>query len=115
MALRTPTSSDLSNVLIKAFQAEVCLRCPWRFDRNTYDVWYASPVDDPEEWLKFLENLEACLGKSKSFYLLENSKDMAKLRQLVPWEITRAQVYANLITRRLPVDIPFTHRGAALL
>ena len=84
------------------------MKCPWRFDVEPHNVWYAPPLDEPELWMSFIEALEKRLGRSRYFYLSEGSKEMNQLKQLVPWEITRAQVCAQPMTRRLPIDIPFT-------
>ena len=108
-------SLDVGATILKAIRLEAQMRCPWKFDNVAHEVWYAPPVDDPERWLKLLEMVEKSLGRSKYFYLSENSKEMLELKQLVPWEITRAQACAQPMTRRLPSDVPFTHRGAALL
>ena len=106
---------DLANVLLQCIQNEVRMMCPWKFDAHPHEVWYAPPVDAPEEWMSFLESLEKRLGRSRYYYMSEDSQEMRRLKQLVPWELTRAQVYANPVTRRLPPDVPYTHRGAAMI
>ena len=112
---KAPGTHDIADAMLASIQGEVRMKCPWRFDVEPHNVWYAPPVDDPDAWMSLLESLEKRLGRSRYFYLSEGSKEMKQLKQLVPWEITRAQVCAQPMTRRLPSDIPFTHRGAALL
>ena len=106
---------DAATTILGAIRAEVLLQWPWRFDVQPHEVWYAPPLDEPEKWMELLESAEKRLGKSKYFYLTVASKEMGMLKQLVPWEITKAQVYCKPMTRRVPVDVPFTHRGAALI
>ena len=102
-------------ILLKAIAAELQQRCPWRFAKTPHDVWYTPPVDDPEAWMSLLEDLAAKLGTQRAYYLQDKSRAMDRLRLLVPWDITRAQICSKPITRRMPTDIPYTHRGAALL
>ncbi|CAE7253541.1 GIP [Symbiodinium sp. CCMP2592] len=106
---------NMADFLLQCIHNEVRMMCPWKFDESPHDVWYAPPVDAPEEWMSFLESLEKRLGRSRYFYLSEDSKEMRQLKQLVPWELTRAQVYAQPVTRRMPADVPFSHRGAAMI
>ena len=113
--LQAHETGDIAETMLCCIQNEVRMLCPWKFDEHVHEVWYAPPVDAPEEWLSLLESLEKRLGKSRYFYLSDDSKEMQQLRQLVPWELTRAQVYAQPVTRRMPADVPFTHRGAAMI
>ena len=106
---------NIADVMLQCIYNEVRMSCPWKFDEPPHEVWYAPPVDAPEDWMSLLESLEKRLGRSRYFYLSEGSKEMQQLKQLVPWELTRAQVYAQPATRRMPTDIPFTHRGAAMI
>ncbi|CAE7235262.1 GIP [Symbiodinium sp. CCMP2456] len=112
---KAPGTHDVADAVLASIQGEARMKCPWRFDVEPHNVWYAPPLDEPEAWMSFIESLEKRLGRSRYFYLSEGSKEMKQLKQLVPWEITRAQVCAQPMTRRLPSDIPFTHRGAALI
>ena len=51
---------------------------------------------------------------SKTLNLSDTDPLHSTISQLVPWEMSRIQVTRAPIVRRLPRDIPYTHRGAAL-
>ncbi|CAK9028994.1 unnamed protein product [Durusdinium trenchii] len=54
-------------------------------------------------------------GTVRSLVLQPGQALFKRVESLVPWELTRVQIASTPMTRRMPRDIPFTHRGAALL
>ncbi|CAE7210450.1 GIP [Symbiodinium necroappetens] len=99
----------------KAYLARILTHMRKLVARAVVLAYRVGRLGDPGKWMELLEAAEKRLGKSKYFYLTDASKEMSMLKQLVPWEITKAQVYGKPMTRRVPVDVPFTHRGAALI
>lgn len=88
---------------------------PNRFDYHK--VFSAQPLDDAEAWKKLLDDVQNTFAGSavKSLILQPGQELYEKVSKLVPWELTRVQIVSTPITRRMPKDAAFTHRGAALL
>ena len=74
-------------------------------------------MDDAEAWKKLLDDVQNTFAGSavKSLILQPGQELYEKVSKLVPWELTRVQIMSTPITRRMPKDAAFTHRGAALL
>ena len=102
--------------LLRALRAEARLRDPLRFSRP-HCVMYAKPLADEEGWRKALEDVSQMFGttSTKSINLRKDQPLYDQVVALVPWEITRIQVAMTPTMRRMPRDIPFTHRCSALL
>ena len=102
--------------LLRALRAEARLRDPMRFAKP-HCVMYARPLADEEGWRKALEDVSQIFGttSTKSINLRKDQPLYDQVVALVPWEITRIQVAMTPTMRRMPRDIPFTHRCSALL
>ena len=78
---------------------------------------FAQPVDDHDAWRQLLNEVRNTFtgGTVRSLVLQPGQALFKRVESLVPWELTRVQIASTPMTRRMPRDIPFTHRGAALL
>ncbi|CAE7469062.1 CML10, partial [Symbiodinium pilosum] len=87
-----------------------------RFTKKAYEVMFARPVPDAEAWRSLLDEVESRFTNSnkKPFTLPDNDPMLKAIKELVPWEITRAQAAWLPLARRLPQEFPYTHHGAAL-
>ena len=106
---------DMVRAILRALKQIAKNLCPNRFD--THQVWAAQPVDDHELWRKLLNEVHNMFANSaiKILVLQPGHEIYNQITHLVPWELTRVQLAMAPITRRMPRDIAFTHRGAALL
>ncbi|CAE6914982.1 pnp [Symbiodinium natans] len=111
-----PCFGLISSVL-KGVQEEARRRFPSRFQHKTFDVMYARPLNDPETWKQVLNEIEQRFSNThkKPFNLNPGDPLREVLSQLVPWQLERVQAAWTPQSRRWPQDIPFTHRGAALM
>ncbi|CAE7467549.1 CML10, partial [Symbiodinium pilosum] len=106
----------LVDAVLNGIYQEARRRNPARFTKKAYEVMFARPVPDAEAWRSLLDEVESRFTNSnkKPFTLPDNDPMLKAIKELVPWEITRAQAAWLPLARRLPQEFPHTHRGAAL-
>lgn len=85
-----------------------------RWSRQRFDE---APVEDHDRWRRILNDVRNMFsgGTVKSLNIQPGQEICERVKELVPWELTRVQVGSLPITRRMPQDVPYTHRGSALL
>ena len=90
---------------------------PQRF--GNYETFAtARPVTEPEEWKPVFETIKKMFGDSgaKRPFLIDVDGDLGKqLASLFRMKVARIQATHTPMQRRIPMDIPLTARGAALL
>jgi hypothetical protein len=106
---------DMVRAILRALKKLARALSPNRFD--LHQVCVAQPVDDAETWKKLLTEVQNVFAGSavKALTLQPGQELYNKVEQMIPWQLTRVQIVMTPITRRLPKDVAFTHRGAALL
>ncbi|CAE7309156.1 TY5A, partial [Symbiodinium microadriaticum] len=111
-----PCAGLISSIL-QGVQNEARRRFPSRFQHKHFEVMYVRPLNDPEAWKQVLQEIEQRFSNTHKKPFNLNSGDPLRevLSQLVPWKIERVQAAWTPQSRRWPQDIPFTHRGAALM
>ena len=80
-----------------------------------HQVYYAHPSHDTTAWAHVLDELETRFTNTykRPFNIGESDELFTHIQQLVPWQLSRAQAVWTPAARRLPLDIPYTHRGCA--
>ena len=80
-----------------------------------HQVYYAHPSHDTAAWAHVLDELETRFTNTykRPFNIGESDELFTHIQQLVPWQLSRAQAVWTPAARRLPLDIPYTHRGCA--
>lgn len=107
----------LVNAILTGLKKEAQIRDPSRFARQQRaEVFYAQPAIDRERWNYVLDQLESRFQNTnkRPFNLKEDDELYGMVASLAPWQLTRIQVAWTPMARRLPMDVPLTHRGAAL-
>ena len=108
----------IANAILVGLQKAARMRNPQRFqtEEKAAKVFYARPAEDEEAWRQLLDEAERRFANThkRPFILGQNDEMMAKIKQLVPWEITRVQLAWTPAARRWPTDVSFSHRGCAL-
>ena len=109
--------AGLVSSILQGVQNEARRRFPSRFQHKHFEVMYVRPLNDPEAWKQVLQEIEQRFSNTHKKPFNLNSGDPLRevLSQLVPWKIERVQAAWTPQSRRWPQDIPFTHRGAALM
>ena len=107
---------ELVRTILRFVKQEAKKLSPLRFEKP-FEVCFAQPVDDEDAWRRILNEVTNTFANSSVRVLtLQPGQELyRKIEEMVPWEIVRVQIAKTPVTRRLPRDIPFTHRGAALL
>ena len=105
----------LCRAILKALKAEARKRWPQRFIRPN-EVLYEEPMQDPAAWMDAINKTRRVFEMTsvRSINLPDTDPLYAEIANLVPWELTRVQIARTPAQRRLPRDILFTHRGAAI-
>ena len=80
-----------------------------------HQVYYAHPSHDTAAWAHVLDELETRFTNTykRPFNIGESDELFTHIQQLAPWQLSRAQAVWTPAARRLPLDIPYTHRGCA--
>ena len=73
-------------------------------------------MQDPAAWGEVLNKVRKIFEmiSVRSINLPDTDPLHTDIANLIPWELVRVQLSRTPAQRRLPRDIPFTHRGAAL-
>ena len=113
LSARYPTR--LCQAILRATRVEARRKCPQRF-LVLNEVFYQEPVQDPAAWMDALRETQRVFTttSTKSLNLSDTDPLYSTISALVPWELVRIQITRAPIVRRLPRDITYTHRGAAL-
>lgn len=111
----------LACAILDGLQKEAARKNPQRFHRvpgssEKHQVYYAKPVEDEDAWQDILDEVERRFQNTykRPFEISDSDELMNKIKQLVPWEMSRVQAAWTPSARRWPMDIPFTHRGCAM-
>ena len=108
----------LACAILRGLQREAARRNPQRFHRvsRANQVLYVKPVEDEDAWKSILDEVEKRFENTykRPFDLHEDDPLMDKIKQLIPWKITKVQLTWTPGARRLPMDVPLTHRGCAM-
>eukprot|EP00971_Amphidinium_carterae_P278754 5533808-Amphidinium_carterae.1 len=84
---------------------------------TSHDVFWIDINRDEQQWKSVLKALEDLL-RDRSQISWEPPSDHPlgqRLRELIPWQLERLQVVKLPKQRRFPTDVPWLHRGCALL
>ena len=102
--------------MLRVLRDEARRRDPLRFTKPAV-VCYAKPLDDEARWRAALDTVRQTFGttSTRSINLRKDQPLYQEVAALVPWEIVRIQIAATPTLRRMPRDIPFTHRCSTLL
>ena len=105
----------LCQAILRAIRSEAKKRCPQRF-LKVHEIYYQEPVQDPAARGEILQDTKNIFSTTttKALNLSDTDRLYSKISQLVPWEIVRIQITRTPVVRRIPKDIDFTHRGAAI-
>ena len=73
-------------------------------------------MQDPAAWMDAINKTRRVFEMTsvRSINLPDTDPLYSEIANLVPWELTRVQIARTPAQRRLPRDILFTHRGAAI-
>lgn len=107
--------TKLCQAILRAIRYEAKKKWPHRF-LKTNQVYYQEPVQDPAAWGEVLQMTKRIFDTTtaKALNLSDTDNLYGKISELVPWEIVRIQLTKMPMVRRIPKDLLFTHRGAAL-
>ena len=107
---------EMVRSLLRGLRREARARNCARFER-VHSVFYAQPSDDQDAWREVLELVKRTFGSTttRSTNLKTGTDLYKKIERLLPWELHRIQIASRPLLRRVPMDIGFTHRGAAVL
>ena len=113
LSARYPTK--LCKAILQAIRVEARRRTPQRF-MIPKQIFYAEIMEDPATWTEALNQVEKMFETttSRSLVLSDHDPLHRQIVDLVPWEMTRVQLTRAPVQRRLPRDIFYTHRGAAI-
>ena len=102
--------------MLRVLRDEARRRNPLRFTKPVV-VCYAKPLADEARWRAALDTVRQTFGTTttRSINLRKDQPLYQEVATLVPWEIVRIQIAATPTLRRMPRDIPFTHRCSILL
>lgn len=107
---------EMVKAILRGLKREARARNCLRFER-IHSVFYAQPSDDQDAWREVLDLVKKTFGSSttRSTNLKKGTDLYNKIERLLPWEINRIQIASRPLLRRVPMDIGYTHRGAAVL
>ena len=105
--------TKLCQAILRATRIEARRRWPQRF-LAVNEVYYQEPMQDPAAWMDALRETQRIFNTTsiKTLNLSDTDPLYGTIKDLVPWDLVRIQI--TPIVRRLPRDITYTHRGAAL-
>jgi len=85
--------------------------------QEAHVVLYLDANRDTHEWGLVLDQAEHTVQSTSlpSWDIPAGHEIYHRVQQLVPWDLARIQVAKLPRSRRYPSDIPFTHRGVALM
>ncbi|CAJ1344302.1 unnamed protein product, partial [Effrenium voratum] len=80
------------------------------------EVFYQEPVRDSESWNDVIDKVTRVFNATpmRSLILPDDDPLYQQINRLVPWKLIRIQLTRCPIQRRLPRDIDYSHRGAAV-
>jgi len=81
------------------------------------DVWYLDMSHDHVVWKPVLEEAEMRMAEraTANWNLTLVDSVYTRIKELVPWEVSRIQIARNPKARRLPTDFPYLHRATVAL
>ena len=102
--------------ILRGLRREARARNCLRFE-CIHSVFYAQPSDDQDAWREVLDSVKKTFGSSttRSTNLKKGTDLYRKIERLLPCEINRIQIASRPLLRRVPTDIGYTQRGAAVL
>ena len=82
-----------------------------------HETYYLDYVQDPKTWQEVMKMVDDVFrGSSQQQITLSPGHDIRKqVELLIPWRVERIQIAKTPRARRMPTDIPYTHRANILL
>jgi hypothetical protein len=115
--LREPKRFVLTDRHTKFAQALAVADDTWSPPFDTFDVCYLDANRHVEDWRPVIEEAWRIIApRAAPAWEPEAGHPLLDaIQALVPWDLQRIQVVKTPKSRRIPVDIPVVHRGAALM
>eukprot|EP00435_Cladocopium_sp_Y103_P056706 s1320_g19.t1 len=81
------------------------------------EVYYLDYNQDIQEWREVMKQVDSVFRTSatQQITLSENHEIRKSVERLVPWKVGRVQIVKTPRARRMPTDVPYTHRANVLL
>ena len=108
---------DLVTAILKGIKLVAKENNPTRFAPKQVFANYSMPDADAANWEEVMNQATAIMtmqSAMKNYVLQPEMEIYQDIKQLVPWEITRAQIALQPLVFRHPTQVPYTHRGATI-
>ena len=114
----TGYTEELVRAILAATVDLAAYREPSRFAESETQVYYQDADKDITKWQYVIDTAvtHAETARNKAPYTLNEGTAMYQaVAQLVPWRFARIQIVPQPRARRIPIDFPWTHRGALII